>query len=358
MPVRPWPNSDRPRATLDRPQSPVLQQRGTEVGGKAALGEMRGDDLPRARRFCDKARVEMEAILYAERKAPSDPGRDPHWLCERLTLIQHGAKLARARAVYRSAQDAMSLIHCNGPHLPIDWSQVDGRLIILNKLLSQYDEGLTEVEADMALKDETENQATPIDMASIDRASNNRAAFDAARETLTGLLPFANRDEQAVLHRLIASAEPTATEIASDESHLPQPGPQVSLDAAMPDLVQRLLGHGRVYGKTLSVSYALEGVSICETAEKRILDALWEGLEPRIAADMPLQGVGHIDIAPDQDALEISGSGFAPFKVALEAEPTLEDRPTPPPTPRITPETEDDLRAQLAALLDGGAGSS
>ncbi|MEL7232015.1 MAG: hypothetical protein AAGJ85_05840, partial [Pseudomonadota bacterium] len=70
------------------------------------------------------------------------------------------------------------------------------------------------------------------------------------------------------------------------------------------------------------------------------------------------QGVGHIDIAPDQGALEISGSGFAPFKVALETGQTREDRPTPPPAPRITPETEDDLRAQLAALLDGGTGSS
>ncbi len=357
MPIRPCSSSE-DDATARRAAG-LLPAGSTEASSTTPLGQMIGDDLPRARRFCDKARVEMDAILYAERNTASDLGRDPHWLCERLTLIQHGAKLARARAVYRSAQEAMRLIHCHGPHMPIDWSQVDGRLITLNKLLSQYHDGLVEVESEIAFNPAPETRAKrqPERPEPSLEACNDTKAYVQAKETLSALLPLTGLREREALQQLITV--PTTVEMfTTPDPELSlelEQTPSVSLETEMPDLVQRLLGHGRVYGKTLSVSYALEAVRVCEGSRAQILDALWNGLEPRIAADMPLQGVGHIDIVPEGSVLQVSGSGFAPFTVSLGDNDGQSAHAGPIPAPRITPDTEDDLRAQLSALLTGGA---
>ena len=301
-----------------------------------------GDDMGRARSFCDDARLRMDQIVRAARDTASDPGRDPHWLCERLALIQQGAKRARARAVYRSAQDVLSLIHCNGPHLPIDWCQVDGRLLVLNKLIGQYADGVAEVEDACRVPDRA--------------ATGTLDAHARARDTLKDLLPHASEGERTALRRLVdwrMDAPETET-----EAHAPVPSaPRFALEDSLPDLVQRLLGHGRDYGKTLSVSYALDGVTLEAGARDAAVGALWDALAPRIAADLPLQGVGHLDIAASNAGLRVSGTGFAAFEIALEDQTPARTAlaSAPQPKPMITPDTEADLRAQLAALLDGGA---
>ena len=298
-----------------------------------------GDDLARARRFVDAARTDMDAVVFAERDRARDPGRDPHWLCERLTRIQTGAKRARARAVYRSAQDAMTLIHCDGPHLPIDWTQVDGRLIVLNKLLSQYEDGLVELEA--AQPAAAKPRRRP------DTPAGAEARYAEARETLAALTARLGPVETPALVRLMEAGAPVPVE--------PQGRP---LQDAMPELVQRLLAHGRLYGKTLSVSYALDGVYVPEARHDALLVDLWDALHPLIAASMPLQGVGHLDIKAEGPQLRASGSGFADvvFSLAGTASPRTPRADDPfAPAPRITPDTEDALRAQLSALLDGAA---
>ena len=325
----------------------------TATAGRAGqdTGTPLGDDLPRARRFCDMARAQMDAIIAAARDAETDPGRDPHWLAGRLCAIQQGAKRARARAVYRSAQTATNLLHRAGPHMPIDWGQVDGGLLALNKLITQYEAGLREVEDLLAGAPAPARRTNGVGGTP---RRNARAQCEAATATLRGVLPLSRGAETQALERLLRAAGPSAPPA-------PQSVPTVALADALPDLVQRLLGHGREYGKMVSVSHTLDGVGLPEAARAQVVDRLWEALRPLVEASLPLQGVGHIDIAQrDPSSLHVSGSGFAPFDVPLSqgmAAGPVPSRPLPRPVPapRITPDTEDALRAQLAALLDGGA---
>ena len=101
----------------------------------------------------------------------------------------------------------------------------------------------------------------------------------------------------------------------------------------------------------------LDGVTLEAGARDAAVGALWDALAPRIAADLPLQGVGHLDIAASNAGLRVSGTGFAAFEIALEDQTPARTAlaSAPQPKPMITPDTEADLRAQLAALLDGGA---
>lgn len=297
-----------------------------------AAGFDGGDDLVRARRFCDAAHADMLSII----DAASAADRDAHDLADALSRIQQGAKRARARSVYRSAQDVLALIHSHGPHMPIDWGQVDGRLFVLNKLLTQYESGLSDVEAQQ-----------PARAASNPPPASRMDAVQAHREashTLRALLPVAEAH---------APAELSALTRLLDMAYSPEPAPRdeaggnATLDAAMPELVQRLLSHGRDFGKTVSVSYNVDGVELSEAARDALCERVWDALAPLVAASLPLQGVGHLGIAVQQGRLHVSGSGFAPFELPVHA-----PGPTPAPPARITDSTEADLRAQLYSLMD------
>ncbi|MGB3455536.1 MAG: hypothetical protein WBG08_02960 [Litorimonas sp.] len=323
-----------------------------------------GDDLTRSRLFALKAGAEMAAIVEAERDPhdATDPtrlkGRDPVWLSERLGTIQREAKRARARAVYRSAQDALSLIQRCNVHMPIDWTRVDGRLFTLNKLLTQYEAGLEELERDTPVllaprvPDPADATALPFD-----------PVHEIARTTLTCLLPHASAAERDALTRLMdADLAPPARE-GADEME-PTDAPELKTDRIewiMPDLVQSLLETGREYGKIFSVSHALDDVVVVAGAAALVRDRLYDTLSGLVMSSLPLQGLGRIDITEAGDALRVSGSGFEPVLIALPERvkadvAVAEDRPRPidAPAPRITPDTEADLRAQLSALMDGG----
>lgn len=355
----------RPRQTLNqRPDSGL---------STATLSAAEGDDLLRARQFCQQASSEMTAIIAADRAPsplgtrPPRQGRDPIWLCERLSIIQSGAKRARARAVYRSAQDVLGLIHRQNAHMPIDWTRVDGRLFVLNKLLGQYETGLNEIapeaEAGAASPDDREMLAETEIYVPFDPVEAM------ARDTLQSLLPHASESEQAALKRLmdyqpdLDRPNGTASTRATD-----------TLEHVLPDLVQNLLEVGREYGKILSVSHSLDDLHIAEGTAPELAQTLFQTLSELVASNLPLQGVGRLDIAPSEKGLRISGSGFETFEIALSQEDMssaseaknvqeVDDRPSvlddisetePAPKPRINDDTEADLRAQLAALMDGG----
>jgi len=340
----------------------------------ASVSTIEGDDLNRSRYFSLKAGQEMAAIIEADRKTSltgeTAKGRDPVWLCERLGIIQREAKRARARAVYRSAQDALGLIQRCNAHMPIDWTRVDGRLFVLNKLLGQYEDGLLEVES----------EAT-VDVAAV--AFGQTPSVDtthaSAKQTLTNLLPHATDAEHAALSRLmdvdlsIAPNDVNAPETANQKS-LPADAPTKAITSVdriewiMPELVQKLLELGRQYGKIFSVSHSLDDVLIKAGSADTVYTRLFEKLSDIIASNLPLQGVGRLDICASDDELLISGSGFESFAVPLSER--IEDRDnatlesiasdieaepvTPPRAPMITDDTEGELRAQLAALMDVG----
>ncbi|GHA88201.1 hypothetical protein GCM10009069_08940 [Algimonas arctica] len=329
-----------------------------------------GDDLNRSRYFSLKAGTEMTAIIDADRTHTNtgllSKGRDPAWLCERLGIIQREAKRARARAVYRSAQDALGLIQRCNVHMPIDWTRVDGRLFVLNKLLGQYEAGLLDVETEIRLVDPT---------ALADEVPSDALTHKCAKQTLSSLLPHASDQERAALSRLMdidqtPVREPItdlAPDLATETDSLANPAQTVSVDRIewiMPGLVQKLLEFGRQYEKIFSVSHSLDDVLIDAGSADTVQARLFERLSDLIASNLPLQGVGRLDICASENELLISGSGFDSFAIPLSerVEETLEtlasnidpDPVTPARRPMITDDTEGELRAQLAALMDGG----
>ena len=320
----------------------------------------------------------MRAIVQASRETSSTngalaPGRDPVWLCGKLGIIQREAKRARARAIYRSAQDVLSLIQRCNVHMPINWTRVDGRLFVLNKLLSQYEAGVDELERQSPPDLLVHSNEIPLDPS----APSFNPVYEIAKETLLSLLPHARDGERDALRRLV-DIDLNAPEVPSDDdtqkaaetsdsADLPPtaaPGPD-RVEWIMPGLVQDLMEVGRDYGKLFSVSHSLDDVLIAPGTSERVRTRLFERLSDIVRSDLPLQGVGRLDICAAQDGLSVSGSGFEPVLIDLSEQvaPSLEQiareiekspsDPTRAPAPRITQDTEADLRAQLAALMGG-----
>lgn len=367
-----------------------------------------GDDLNRSRYFSLKAGLEMTAIIDADRASEPNldynsdtlaQGRDPIWLCERLSVIQREAKRARARAIYRSAQDVLGLIQRCNVHMPIDWLRVDGRLFVLNKLLNQYEAGLSEIEITLDVDSAQDTAAasaaepdfigpvldTPAEILSETQSDTfGDPAFKDAKQTLRALLPHASNDETAALSRLmdidLTPAPMPVPVTVTEQAPAPASSDPALIIAAdriewiMPGLMQRLFELGRQYGKIFSVSHSLDDVLIDAGSADRVQTRLFDQLSDVIASNLPLQGVGRLDISASDDALQISGSGFDTFSTPLtervpdrvaetldvlarnldpNAVPT-ESLPTPPRPPMITADTEGELRAQLAALMDVG----
>ena len=358
-----------------RLRQPIPDQPGTSARRSVSIGRSatdnywtEGDDLTGAQHFCQAVRSEMVAIIHAE--SPSRPnvplarGRDPVWLCERLTIIQREAKRARARAVYKSAQDVLGLIQRRNAHMPIDWTRVDGQLFVLNKLLGQYEEGLSDLES---LNQNRASDTGVPDLIEFD------PVYELAKTTLVSLLPHASEAEKVAVMRLAEIdlspvIEQTANPVVSapDVTKAPfapragtAPDPQdphgIPIEWIMSDLVQCLLCVGREYGKILSVSHSLDDVHVADGTLANVNERLFERLSEVIAVSLPLQGVGRLDLDPSPSGLMVSGSGFAAFDIPLP-ERVFEtgEAPTTAPTSRITDDTEADLRAHLATLMDGG----
>lgn len=357
-----------------------------------------GDDLRRARDYCTQARMTMDAILMADRQHERSKGRDRHWLSERLADLQRGAKRLRALAIYRSTQDVLNVVQGRHAHAPVNWAIVDGRLVVLNKLIQQYTDGLSEVWAetgDMRSEEVATHPSEDLSESSDEAeahdrhgpvltryghlqkdhptrrsitptlASNTPSAVERTEQaaaTLQSLLPHASEAEREALQSLIdysGSVSSPSTGMTEEPPcdtgpSVDSEGDHVDLVSVMPDLVQTLLEEGREFGKALSVSYALEGVILCETARSSLLQRLHLRLSDLIAGPMPLQGIGHLDLTAEGNGLSISGSGFEPFTIDIIVNAEQRSEPDDSPAPRINETTEDELRAQLAALMDGG----
>ncbi|MEM9599421.1 MAG: hypothetical protein AAF926_00235 [Pseudomonadota bacterium] len=326
-----------------------------------------GDDLTRARLFCLAAGSEMTAIIEADRSDSGQRtphGRDPVWICERLDRIQRHAKRARARAIYRSAQDVMALIERSHTHLPIDWTRVDGRLFVLNKLLGQYEAGLDELmpKNGFAAASDPVPGRQPIEQ-----------SYDISKATLSTMLPHASQDERAALTRLMdldlshgADTTTQPEEVTQDKpSHPDMLIDAEPIDFMLPALMQRLLEVGQQYGKVLSLSHSLDTVWIVKSEQSAVEACLYDRLSELIAGSLPLQGVGRLDIGAAAKGFEISGSGFDTFTLLLPdgalatpltaSESAARDE-TPKRAPMITDDTETALREQLSSLMDGGLG--
>jgi len=226
-----------------------------------------GDNLEQARRFVDAAEDGMALLL-------SDTRLDPVEALQALNVLQKQARALQCRAIDIAAQ---SIRECYDKSRP--QAQIDGRIIALNKLLTQYGAGLDEIfpkPANQAPEDLLDDkvsghseQRAPSERGGtddpiiIDPAARSR--FDQARKTLQSLLPRAGNDAPA-LARLSAArwmgdfdlgmAEPSPAE---NISRMPS---SVAFESLMPDISYEALRRARMQQKSISLSYAITDFDI------------------------------------------------------------------------------------------------
>ena len=314
-----------------------------------------GDDLTVARRFCDSVQGELEGLIEA---VCAQPCAAPDVLIGSLDKIQAGAKSLRARAIFRAAQTVVNAVNDRAP-LPT----VQGRVLSLNTLFLQYESGLNEIaprpanvegheEAETLepeiLEPETDAVFTPDAPPMPDIEARYRAAraglaplmgltkVGPERESLTKLASFSEDEIEGQLVSLetadVLKGEPieqivaplegledplklTTTEL--DVTALTSPVPPktqssvpIAFEILMDGFITQALHEARLTEKTVSVSYAADGVTIGAervNAAQHVLDhiartcvrSILEKPETRRARGQ--SGAGHIAVTVTQN---------------------------------------------------------
>ena len=242
-----------------------------------------GDNLTEARDFVTSTMSSMDILL-------SDARTNIALAQSTLKDIKFAAKPLQARGIYRAAQSVLDCYSstCSQP-------KIDGRLMALYKLITQYGAGLDQIAPVMT----TETLAAWQDERDARRAL--------ARDTLIPLIKFAG-DTAPALQRLAG--------ISMDLPAKPKE-PQVSFESLMPDVTNSALRAARTQGKSVSVSYAADGLAVADSqvdaVRGQLEDIVTQLVRTRIAspdsrAAKGLPRGGHIDISATETAkgLDIS----------------------------------------------------
>lgn len=247
-----------------------------------------GDNLTYAREFCQSSRKDIEAIVSG---ICAEPCAAPDVLVSSLSSIQQGAKQARARAIYRAAQTVVDSVLASAAK-----PTIQGRVLSLNKLITQFEQGLNEIQPKPANSDypsageiETAEAAPNL----IQGASEDR--FAQAREILMPLMGLARDEERGALETLSALSfaplnetntqdidaagglfAPQASGVTESTVDTAPITPQadssqiVDFEILMPAFTSEALQTARHSQKTVSVSYAANDVGL----SKQQADAL------------------------------------------------------------------------------------
>jgi len=154
-----------------------------------------GDDLTAARRFCNSVRSDMGALIDG---VSAQPCAAPDILIGSLDSIQSGAKQLKARAIFRAAQTVVNAVNDRAP-LPT----LQGRILSLNKLFTQYEDGLDDIAPRPANGALADHELLPklSETKSHDEALDAR--YTAARQALAPLMGFTqDRPEREGLIKL------------------------------------------------------------------------------------------------------------------------------------------------------------
>ena len=242
-----------------------------------------GDDLIEARDFVNTTIASMDMLL-------SDARLNVELSQATLRDIRLDARTLHARGIARAAQSVLDCYKsgCSQP-------KIDGRLMALYKLVAQYAQGLDEIAPVIP----QENPGTPQDLIEVQ--------YSKACETLIPLIKYSG-DTAPALRRLAGLSPDTAVKTTT---------PQVSFESLMPDVTNSALRAARVQGKSVSVSYAADGLTVAGSQ----VDAVREQLEeivtrlvqtqigsPTKRLAKGLSRAGHIDISAQvtTDGLDIS----------------------------------------------------
>ncbi len=275
-----------------------------------------GDDLVAARRFMDLCRDHMSEIFSG--------GQIPLIeVLRRLGDIQSHAKLMRARSIYRSAQDVISDLTVH--KCP---QSCAASVLVLQKLIRQYEAGLSEIAPVKVSKIEKINRVETVPV--YDLARQKKAAV-----TLSPLLKFADKEKDR--DNLV-----TLLSLAANESFAPpnkrEPAKVQKVDIILPSLTNHWLRLARTQEKSISVSSAVDDISI----KTETLKALQKGLKqlgeilisqsvekPDVRADKELSRSAHLAVTGrhTDTGFEIlmSCEGIAPSLSDMEHVKTLFD---------------------------------
>lgn len=191
---------------------------------------------------------------------------DGEKLIQDLTDLIGQAQALKARAVLRIAHLAVTEIKsptCNR-------NVVQGHLVTLYKLINQYGSGLTELRPELfEMVDKPSDNSTVAALPPMPTHTEQRPPlaifdkdaqrdFEQAKDTLSGLIHHAptakNREALSRLSAINLFGEmPQAKPVAKTAQNF---------DTIMPELTGSILRQARHYGKTVSVSYSADGVSL------------------------------------------------------------------------------------------------
>lgn len=326
-----------------------------------------GDNLTFARDFTRTAAEGLE--LLSQMDDPRANSAQPV-VTAMMTTIQRGAKRLRARHIYTAAQDVLSALHHETDKI------LDTRIHALGSLVTGYAKGLNELLTDTHAPTQT---------------LSVHEKWETARATLDALLPKAQAPDADVLSRLMrapvtieevhgqsdsmAPSDIESSDIVPFPSQtsrddvidnndeifaIPAPvsvpitppaakhvaGPKILLETVMRNVVADALSVARQTGRTISLSYDMEDAQIEEDLSEDLRARLGTALAQIIRQSLPEGRVGHIDINIASEQLHVM-AGTTALRVALDPKAVK-----PATKPLITQETEQGLRAQLAALMD------
>jgi len=236
-----------------------------------------GDDLIDARDFVNSTISAMDILLSNTRL--------------NVDLAQSALKDIRlAKGIARAAQSVL-----DGYKSGFSQPKIDGRLMALYKLVIQYAEGLNEI-APVVSKEE---------LATAQESLETQHAT--ARKTLIPLIKFSG-DSAPALERLTGLTVTQPIKTAE---------PQVSFESLMPDVTNSALRAARTQGKSVSVSYAADELSVADSQVEAVRGQLQDIVtrlvrtkiatpNTRIAKGLPRGG--HIDISAKETSkgLDIS----------------------------------------------------
>ncbi len=278
-----------------------------------------GDDLKVAGEFITSAMSQMD-ILLSELRLDSERAMPI------ITALSQNANSANARGIFRATQRVIDSYE-NGYSQP----KIDGRLMSLYKLIVQYHAGWQEIAPQAQEKPQEQNAAITIPSAST--PSPVFEDYAEAKNTMTELMPFAGQERDSIIALMGVS-----------HALRPELEPPVLLahfETIMPDLINEALRFARTHGKSVSLSYAAEGLQLgtveLAAAYIRLEEIVTDFISRKIAT--PSQRTqkgqprgGHIDISV------IEKGAKTKLSISCEGEQKeIELRKTSVPGPQKTP---------------------
>jgi len=261
-----------------------------------------GDDLIEARDFVNTTIESMDILL-------SDGRLNVELAQSALRDIRLDARTLNAKGIARAAQSVLDCYKskCSQP-------KIDGRLMALYKLVAQYTEGLDEIAPVMSPEEFAIQQ------------DSLETQYNQARETLIPLIKFSGATAPA-LQRLAG----LTVDIFAKTSE-----PQVSFESLMPDVTNSALRAARAQGKSVSVSYAADGLSVADSQVEAVREQLEDIVthlvgthiaSPNSRLAKGLSRGGHIDISAQETAegldisVECDGKIVTLFPIAKDIAP-------------------------------------